>query len=308
MNKSLHHSLLSEAREIERMLQELPVEAALERFSLEKRLESAKARLSEMGPVEKIPESLRLTFRGSPVDASSGISAEFAGKASNAFADAFAAVRAGHNDNLRYMGPIPDKTKYPLMITGTAVGSFGFEMELPLDHDLFNEQAAADKAVETLKSLMRISAVGSDEDVAELIGAIHPRAVRKVADFLKVLYQNDAWCGLEFRDDFFKYSDIDQLQTSERRLKEENITRTEESYFGEFQGVLPQGRTFEFKVEGEDVILKGKVDDEIEDPDILNRDWLHRPVQVDFSVIQVGQGRPRFTLMKLDSIRQVGEY
>jgi hypothetical protein len=298
-----HNSLLSEIKEIEGILDTMRPDALIERFSFEKKLQNARLALEQLEPLERVPETLRLTFRGSPVNASSGISAEFAGKASNAFADAFAAVRAGNNDNLRYMGPIPDKSKYPLMITGTAVGSFGFEMELPLEHDLFDEQVGADQAIETLKSLMRVSAEGNDDEVTELVGEIHPRAVRKVSNFLKLLYQNDAWCGLEFRDDFFKYADIDQLQVSQRRLKEENISRTEETYFGEFQGVLPQSRNFEFKIADEDTILKGKVDDEILDPDILNRDWLHRPVQVVFYVIQVGQGRPKYTLMSLDNIR-----
>ena len=126
--------------------------------------------------------------------------------------------------------------------------------------------------------------------------------MRKVADFLDLLHRNNAWCGLEFRDQHFKYNNIDQLSISEDRLREENIDEREESYFGEFQGVLPQSRTFEFRVADGDSIIKGKVDDGIEDPDILNREWLHKPRRVTFDVVQVGQGRPRFTLKSLSKI------
>lgn len=303
MRTSQHSSVQSEIDELEKILAALPEESAIERYAFERRLESARHVFESLAPREREAEALSLTFRGSPVDASHGISADFAGKASNAFADAFAAVLAGQNNRLRYMGPIPDKSRYPLMITGTAVGSFGFEIELPKDFDLIDELVGADQAVDTLKALLRVSAQGTDEEVTELVENIHPRAVKKVADFLEVLHQNDAWCGLEFRDDFFKYSSIEQLEVSEARLKEENIARTEEVFFGEFQGVLPQGRTFEFKVAGEDNIIRGKVDPAIDEPDVLNRDWLHRPVQATLSVVQVGQGRPRYTLLSLDSLR-----
>lgn len=303
MRTSPHSSVQSEIDELEKILAALPETSAIERYAFERRLETARQTLEGLSPREQEPEALSLTFRGSPVDASRGISADFAGKASNAFADAFAAVLAGQNDRLRYMGPIPDKSRYPLMITGTAVGSFGFQIELPKDFDLIDELVGADQAVNTLKSLLRVSAEGTDEEVTELVEDIHPRAIRKVADFLDVLHQNDAWCGLEFRDDFFKYSNIEQLEISETRLKAENITRTEETFFGEFQGVLPQGRTFEFKISGDEGIIKGKIDPAIDEPDILNRDWLHKPVQATLSVVQVGQGRPRYTLLSLDNLR-----
>jgi hypothetical protein len=66
---------------------------------------------------------------------------------------------------------------------------------------------------------------------------------------------------------------------------------------------LPASRTFEFKLSDQDGILKGKVDKAINDPDVLNREWLHTPTTVKLSVMQVGQGKPRYTLMKLDDLR-----
>lgn len=303
MKTSQYSSVQSEIDELKKILAGMPEDAVIERYSFEKRLESVMKTLETSPPSDREPEVLQLTFRGSPVETSRGIAADFAGKAANAFAEAFAAVLAGKNNRLRYMGPIPDKSLYPLMITGTAVGSFGFEIEVPKEFDLIGELVGADEAVDTLKALLRVTAEGTDEEVAELIEDIHPRAIRKVANFLDVLHKNDAWCGLEFRNDYFKYRDIEQLEVSERRLKEENINRREETFFGEFQGILPRGRTFEFKVVGEESIIKGKIDPAIEEPDILNRDWLHKPVQATLSVIQVGQGQPKYTLLSLDRLR-----
>ena len=38
----------------------------------------------------------------------------------------------------------------------------------------------------------------------------------------------------------------------------------------------------------------------------LNRDWLHKPVNLRLHVIQVGQGRPRFTFPEMAAIRLLG--
>ena len=109
---------------------------------------------------------------------------------------------------------------------------------------------------------------------------------------------------MQFQERIFRFSDADQMRTSAERLTSDNIKESEATFTGEFQGVLPKGRTFEFKVlEGGDVI-RGKVGLEIPDPDVLNREKLHQLVNVRFDVIQVGQGRPRYTLRTLVDITQ----
>jgi hypothetical protein len=210
---------------------------------------------------------------------SKGIAAEFGSKAAVAFTEAFTAIVAGMKDRLSYMGPIPDKARNQLLITGTAVGSFGFEFQLPhLQPDFFSESGGAEEALERLFALLQVSAQGSDDEIAEIVAEVHPRAVRKVAAFLNYLSQNQAWCGLEFRQKVFRYKNVDQLRRSRDRLSEGNIHEDQESFLGELQGVLPKGRSFEFKISGDDRIIRGKVGLGIEDPDILNREWLHAPL------------------------------
>ncbi len=270
-------------------------------MSFEDRLETAKLALSKLSPA-RTPERTRLTFRGAPVFGSHGISADFGGSAARAFADAYAAIVAGLNSTLHYKGPIPDKTKNQLLITGTALGSFGFEFELP-DTDLFQGEDNAEFALEIFKKLLKVSAEGSDDEVTELVDIIHPRAVRKVADFLTYLSQQQAWCGIEFKDDFFKYRDVDQLKVSADRLKEENIIEDDYEYLGEFQGILPQSRTFEFRTNDGGEIIKGKIHATIDDPDVINREWLHRPCHLTLNFVQVGQATPRYTLVDLTNIK-----
>jgi hypothetical protein len=295
-------SLRSEVRELESILQQIPVEDVIDRLSFESRLIAAQKELDQL-PAMPVSEKARLTFRGRPVFGSRGVAADFGSKATTAFSDAFSAVVAGLNESLRYMGPIPDKARNQLLITGTAIGSFGFEFELP-EHapDLFPDQGRGSEALEKMQTLFQLSAMGSDDEVAELVEEIHPRAVKKIAEFLGYLVQQQAWCGLEFRHKFFRFEDIEQLQISAARLQESNIREGREQFVGEFQGVLPHSRAFEFKLLDQQGLIKGKVAPAIEEPDVLNREFLHKLATITVDVFQVGQGRPHFSLRNLNDI------
>lgn len=296
--------LASEVAELESILSRIPAASKLERFGFEQRLKAARTALEQTQETVE-PERTQLTFRGLPVIGSKGIAAEFGSKAAVAFTEAFTAIVAGMKDRLKYMGPIPDKARNQLLITGTAVGSFGFEFQLPnLQPDFFSESGGAEEALERLLALLKVSAQGTDDEIAEVVAEVHPRAVRKVAAFLNYLSQNQAWCGLEFKQKVFRYKSIDQLRQSRDRLSEGNIHEDEQIFLGELQGVLPKGRTFEFKISGDDRIIRGKVGLGVEDPDVLNRGWLHKPVSVNLSVVQVGQSRPSYTLNDLEDIKE----
>jgi len=314
MNHDEYISFSSEIRELETLLARIPNENVISRLVLESRLKAAREAIAGYN-ISQLPRKARLTFRGRPVFGSHGASAEFAAKASTFFTDAFSAVVAGISENLRYMGPIPDKEKNQLLITGTAIGSFGFEFELPHlqtangngQNELFPEankpENRPEVAMEKLEKLFQVAAEGSDDDIAELVDEIHPRAVKKASEFLDYLSEQDAWCGVEFKETIFRFGGVEQVRESAARLKSNNIKESEETFRGEFQGVLPKGRTFEFKVLDQDQILRGKVGPEIEDADVLNG-MLHKHVTSKFHVIQVGQGRPRYTLQKMSDITE----
>lgn len=291
----------SEIAEIEGILATMPQSEVIARISFESRLRSAKAALATISnsPVVK---KATLTFRGKSVVASHGIAADFGTKAAGAFSDAFSAVAAALTESLQYMGPIPDKAKNQLLITGTAIGSFGFEFELPPQKTDLPHAGLADEALQKLQELLKISAEGSDDEVAELVEEVHPRAARKVADFLAYLVQHQALCGLEFESKFFRFDSSEQLEVSAERLQEGNIREQEEEFIGSFAGMLPSGRLFEFNVADGSPTIKGKVAADIEDPDLINREWLKHPAKIKLSVIQVGKGRPRYTLKSWDAL------
>lgn len=306
MNHDEYIYVSSEIKELESLLAKIPKHKAINRIGLEARLKSAKEAIAGYQPDES-PRKARLTFRGRPVFGSHGMAADFASKAAGYFTDAFSAAVAGISENLRYMGPIPDKEKNQLLITGTAMGSFGFEFELPKipveqQRPLLPVPNRPEDAMEKLEKLFQVAAEGTDDDIAELVEEIHPRAVKKAAEFLEYISEQEAWCGLEFKESCFRFSGIEQVKKSAERLESKNIKESDETYTGEFQGVLPRGRAFEFKLGDQKGVLRGKVGSDIEDADVLNRDFLHKLVNVKFHVIQVGQGRPRYTLQKLEDI------
>lgn len=296
----------SEIKELEALLEEIPLKNVIKRMGLQARLEAAKATIANFTEYQLVQKA-RLTFRGRPVIGTHGIVADFALKASSAFTDAVSAIAAGLSENLRYMGPIPDRQKNQLLITGTAIGSFGFEFELPrpVGDGWFPDPSNAEGAINKINELFRLASEGDDDQIAELVDEIHPRAVKKTAEFLNYLTQQEAWCGLEFKKNYFRFSDIDQLKASAERLKEDNIRESVDTYSGEFQGVLPSSRNFEFKLLGKETVLKGKIGRDIEDVDLLNREYLHKHISVELNSIQVGQGRPRFTLQSLEAITEI---
>lgn len=310
MNHEEYTAIASEINELEMILAEIPADRVIDRRSFETRLSNAKEAIARIN-LKNPPKKAKLTFRGNPVFGSHGIAAEFASKASTSFTEAFTAIVASINDNLRYMGPIPDKQKNQLIITGTAIGSFGFEYEIPSENAgsdptqlEINYEGAnnTEVAMQKLEELFRVASEGNDDELSELVDEIHPRAVKKVADFLTYISDQEAWCGLDFNESTFRFAGSNQVRNSAQRLNAGNIRDATEEFTGRFEGALPTSRTFEFKPVDQKGILRGKIGPDIEDSHVINRDYLSKLVKVTLNVIQVGQGRPRYTLAKLDDI------
>jgi hypothetical protein len=298
-----YFSAMSEIHELEELLASIPEENVIDRMSLSARLDNVKKMSAILSKNMEIPTA-RLTFRGKPVLGTHGILADFGAKSMEKFSEAFTAVLVGLTDDLHNAGPIPDKDKNQLCITGTAIGSFGFEVELPQpeQNNLSSETTLSENAMKKIETLFRLSAEGSDDDVAEIISDLSSRAIKNIYLFLDLLVQNEAWCGLEFGESFFRYEDYEQIKFAAARLKNDNIHEADESYLGAFQGILPAGRAFEFKLSDQEGVIRGKIDHSIEKPESINLNWLYKPTTTKFHVMRVGQGKPRYTLVSLNDI------
>lgn len=303
MNALMYENISSEIKQLKQLLDQIPEENVIDRLGLKNRLIAAERRLGTTNPYH-LSKSAKLTFRGAPVVGSESISANFAARATKLFSDAVAAVSAGLSGPLHFSGPIPNNNTNQLMITGTAIGSFGFEFELPKvnNFDLCPEQSIVEKAVDGIRDLFEISAQGSDDQLNDLVEEIHPRAIGIIHDFLSFLSEQNAKCGLEFNNKFFRFFDDQQLQKSIHRLDHENIKETEISFNGSFRGILPESRSFEFRSEIDNELIKGKISKDIKNSESISASWLFKSVRVKFTVITIGNSRPKFILKSLEDI------
>jgi hypothetical protein len=192
------------------------------------------------------------------------------------------------------MGPIPGRDRNQLLITGTAVGSFGFELE-----EVLREQPAPDTqtpvalALEHAQRLLRDAAEADDEHLADTAAELDGRAVAKVRDFASLLAEHEAVCTLVVGDHGFRFTDAGQVRRCVDRLSARNMVEQEATLEGRLEGVIPARRTFEFHA-GQDVLV-GKIGPGV-DPGQLKR-LLDQPIQVQMLITRVGTGRPRYTLL-----------
>jgi hypothetical protein len=299
VNLQEYRHLLAERVSLQRMLEEIPTEDVLDRYSLQSQLETVEQELSQVNPPKREPARARLTFRGRPVVGRYGIFAEFGAKATAAFSDVVAKIAAGLIGHLAPKGPIPSRDESQLLITGTAIGSFGFELEeAPADNQLdFGDDAIAGQALELTQNLLK-GTVGSDEELADSAVATDPRAVAAIRSFLELLATNEAVCGLQVNDKLFQFKDVGEVRRGAARLSQDNLHEEPTQLTGEFQGVLPKARSFEFKLADGQEIVRGKVSPNITTPDEINS-HLHQAITIDVLETRVGAGKPRYVLLKL---------
>ena len=318
---SERESLLSERAFLERSLARIPEAARLTRRSTESRLRALSERIELLPAAGAERLRVLLTFRGKPVIGSQGVFAAFGAKAVSSFNDAVAAVAASLNGGLAPMGPIPNREFNQLMITGTAVGSFGFELQpvpQPLDQlrqaevgnaGLFATAPAltlaADpvfvltQALQFTHELLQGTQEPDDERLAEAASELDQRAVDKVRGFVNVLADNEALCAIDSGPArHFAFVDAEQVQLSVARLGHNNVHEARITLSGYFVGMLPGHRTFEFVREDNGQVLSGKVGTSVQEFQAIN---LHLGQMATVQVVEtrVGNGRPRYQLIEM---------
>lgn len=285
--------LLAEKGTLQRMLLNTPESHAIDRASLKARLATVERRLASIVEDDRLPARARLTFRGKPVVGSRGVFAEFGMDVTRRFSEAVAMVAAANARPLAAAGPIPRESGR-LLITGTAVGSFGFELEEHRDDALLlDEESSIALALEMTQDLLRATTEGDDE-LTEAAAKIDPRAINTLRGFLETLANNEAVCSLRFGEHVFSFRDVAQVAFGAKRLEAENRHEKEVTFQGAFVGALPQRRTFEFKPAGEDRLISGRIGPEAS-PEAINT-HLHKTTSVRLTETRIGNGRPRYLL------------
>ena len=298
MNRTEFTHAQAEIGFLDRMAQK-PGLSALARRSLQSRKEQVNASLRDPGRVAYSPAKAIVTYRGAPVRGVHGIVAEFGSAATAKFSDAVAAIAASISGVLNDFGPIPNKSQNQILITGTALGSFGFEFEeapsldaqLPLDGT-----TAVSQAFELVAELLEAS-TKSDEELSEPASRLGTRAIAMVSEYLDKLIAYEAFCSVSTRSHTFAFSNVDQVRISRSRLSVENINESDVDFVGEFLGAFPAERRFEFRTQ-DGMVIHGRIAAAIEDPASINT-HLNRSFKIRVSARTVGNGRPRYTMSTL---------
>ncbi len=238
MNTDQRNFLLAERETVKRMLARTPATALLTRMSDEARLRNIEVELAALPADGRSPARARLTFNGLPVIGSHGIFADFGMKAVSSFTDAVATVAASLSAPLAAMGPIPNRDQNQLLITNTAVGSFGFELEEYRAQELLDDESAVAVALDRTQSLLQAT-LGQDDELADIASETDPRALEKVRGFLRVLADNEAICTLQYGDKAMRFVDPGQVRRSLDRLAADNLRESQATLEGEVVGVLP---------------------------------------------------------------------
>lgn len=298
MNRQDYLRLQAEQKFLDERLVSLPENAWITRQSTESRLRAVEEQLKGIQISEREPARIHLTFNGRPVVGSHGIFAEFGMKAVNSFTEAIIAVAASLAAPLKAMGPIPNKDQNQLLITNTALGSFGFELEeYHMGQLSLDEQTAVEQAVERTRNLLQGAINPDDELLADSAAELDQRALDKVRAFVNTLAENEAICALQFRDRIFHFTDVGQVRTSLARISQDNLREEEQCLEGEFQGVLPKRRTFEFRLADRPDVITGKVGPAVLNPEELNA-HLYQFARIKVMMTRVGNGCPRYLLLE----------
>ena len=306
MNIHEYRSLLSEQGALKTLIDESPETNVIGRMSLEHRLSKVESELERYKGHSPRLISVSLTFRGKPVSGSHGIRADFGSAAVKAFANAVTLVGASQRSWLPATGRVPHGGDYQLMITGTALGSFGFQVEDASEQlPLVGEVTPVEQAIKRIKGILEAS-TGSDEQLEHAIGDTDKRAVRSVGAFVQRVAVSAAVCALEFNGDVFRFRDPSQVRESADRLNQFNIEEVDLTFAGCFQGYLPRARSAEFQIEkmfGDieseimNPVITGKVD-----PSVANTvdisEIIGEPVRINVRRRQVGAGRHHYTITR----------
>jgi hypothetical protein len=300
MNLQEYRQLQAELGALDKMLDEIPKENVIERIGLEARKAEVEKTLASQPAPAREPVRALLTFRGKPIVGTHGIFAKFGADAVNAFTDAVSAIAASQRQSgpLGARGALPGREDSMMLITGTATGSFGFQLEEAAQEDLtlFPESSPLESAVEQTQSIMQAS-LGTDDDLTDALSDADPRALDAVRRFLETIEKNEATCALEFKEKTFRFVDVEQVRRSNSRLAQDNIHECDEVIEGQFLGVLPTRRTFEFQRDDSPEIIVGKVSAEVEEPAAIN-DVLNQKLTAKMRCRRVGEGRPRYILQE----------
>jgi hypothetical protein len=302
---SKRHVLQSELAALNKMISQIPEANVLDRMSLEERKQEIEEALSTLMPPYYEPARGQLIFRGRPTVKSQGVYADFAACALDKYANMIATLGSNQTAELGLCGPLPKSKEFQLMITGTILGSFGFEIEeVPKQATVSSELSPVKAAMDKANLVMELSAGLSDDDIAEVIADISTRSIQAIREFLEVMEKYEATFAIDLGDNKpVCFDSVEQIKRTRERLEPENIIEDDIDLFGKFEGTIPARRLFQFLREEPREIIIGRTGSEIEDPGDINN-YIGKRMRIRIHTKQVGASRPRYMLNRYEEIKE----
>ena len=307
MNTHDYRFLLSERTTLNRILAQIPESDLLGRMSLNDRLQEVEAELEDYDGYSPYLVNAILTFRGPPVAGSHGIEADFGLNAAKGFVKSVGLVGAGFHGSLPQRGRPSRIDNYRLMITGTAVGSYGFQLESASQQPtLEGAVSPVEAAILLVKNILQAS-MGTDEELSDAIDGIDTRALKGMSDFLKTVADNTAVCSLALGSEVFSFHDVGQVRRSQRRLSKDYIREENVTVTGRFIGFFPHRPRAQFEIMGVDSdfwvtetgrVVTARVEPSVTDATDIN-DILKQDMRIEARIRRVGSGRPTYAIIRL---------
>ena len=309
MNYNEYAWYRSEIHTLERLLGRLAEDRVILRIGYEDRLQRARQKLEGVVPPPR-PKKMEVSFTGEPVQSNYGIDANFAAESVAVISDAVRLATAGATGELKPTGQIPRKTMGQPIITGVTLGSFGFELELPIPEGDPNGFSYPEQAVNRIMTLLTSA---SDEQLynaamdIHLYNAamdIHPRAVNKTGSLLDLMRKRDAQLAIQYQDNKFELSTSNDIERVAARLNPANVDDQTRQVTGTLTGMLPATRQFELvPLDGSNI--HGRLAPDIQNPSEKARELANRQVSATIRTIRIGRRAPRHTLVNVSQLTTV---
>ena len=285
----------SEIHTLERLLERLAEDRVVLRIGYENRLRRARQRLEGVAPPPR-PKKMEFTFTGEPVQSYYGIDANFAAESIAIISDAVRLDTAGATGELKPTGQIPRNTMGQPIITGVTLGSFGFELELPIPEGDPHGFSYPEQAVHRIQTLLTSANEDSEDELYNAAMDLHPRALNKVAGLLDLMRKRDAQLAIQYQDNRLELSSSDDIERVAARLNPANVEDRSTQVTGMMTGVLPTTRQFELSpFDGPPI--QGRIAPNIEDPLQTAKEFANQQVIALIRTIRIGRRAPRHTLV-----------
>lgn len=264
-------ALKSELASVEALLARIGARDILSRISLSQRLEALRQEIASHEMEGNTTAGVALIFDGDPVHGSSSIDAEFAGKTLQHYQELISRQVAHSAGMLGERGPIPTEAQEAAKMNITALvhGSFGFVLEEARADEPGMFDSPVKTAVRQISDLMVDVAAQNLQSFEQRLEDLDFRVFNTLKKFVTVIYRSGATMRVAEKDREVRF-DLVSLGRAYERLRETDVSETDETVEGELLGLVPIQRRFEFRRIDNSEIINGRVSQ------ILSADYIER--------------------------------